>query len=77
MLNQKTNTPNSILDVRNPNPQIAVAQNKILSAGESVTMDYTFDIINNEQKLNLTASNLPLFDLSKRLNFLYGYSHGL
>ena len=64
------------IDVRNPNPQIAVAQNKILSAGESVTMDYNFDIINNEQKLNLTASNLPLFDLSKRLNFLYGYSHG-
>ncbi len=64
------------IDVRNPNPQIIEMQSRILAKNETAKLDYNFDIINNDQKLDLTVSTIPPFNLSKRLNFLSGYIHG-
>lgn len=64
------------IDVRNPNPLFYNIQDKLLEKGEEVTFNYAYDFMNNDQRLNLIASTLPSFDLSKRLNFLSGYQHG-
>lgn len=63
------------LDVRNPNPPILFVENKLLNAGEEVTLPYVLEGNYNGNWLKLEASRIPFVDISRRLDFIYAYSH--
>ncbi|MDD4209826.1 MAG: MG2 domain-containing protein, partial [Bacteroidales bacterium] len=63
------------LDVRNPNPPILFMENKILDAGEEVALPYALEGNYNGNWLKLEASRIPFVDISRRLDFMYTYSH--
>lgn len=63
------------LDVRNPNPPILTTKNKLLNAGEEVDLPYVLENNYNGNWLKLEASRIPFVDISRRLDFIFTYSH--
>ncbi len=64
------------LDVRNPNPMVAKAVEKVIKAGETFEMpcDPTGVVGTNEGVLEL--SGIPSINFNNRLNYLLQYPHG-
>ena len=73
--NGQTSTETIEIDVRNPNPPIVHFENKLLSSGESVNLNYSLDGGYDENWVKLEVSRIPSVDISRRFDFLYNYQH--
>ncbi|MDR3268138.1 MAG: alpha-2-macroglobulin [Tannerella sp.] len=63
------------IDVRNPNPPVIRAENKLLNPGESVDLAFRTDGAGDGNWIKLEASRIPSVDISRRFDFLYDYTH--
>ncbi|MDR3261615.1 MAG: alpha-2-macroglobulin [Tannerella sp.] len=63
------------IDVRNPNPPIIHAENKLLNPGESDDFAYHLDGGYDGNWIKLEVSRIPPVDISRRFDFLYYYQH--
>jgi uncharacterized protein YfaS (alpha-2-macroglobulin family) len=63
------------IDVRNPNPVVTLFENKLLSAGETGELSYYLGNNSRSNWVNLEVSRIPSVDFSRRLDYLYNYSH--
>jgi uncharacterized protein YfaS (alpha-2-macroglobulin family) len=63
------------INVRNPNPPVILAENKLLQSGESGEFTYRLDGGYNDNWVKLEVSRIPSVDISRRFDFLYDYPH--
>ncbi|NDV47524.1 alpha-2-macroglobulin [Paludibacter sp. 221] len=72
----KTSRETIEIDVRNPNPAVIVADNKLLNAGETANFAYHLSGNNaDDDWVKLEVSRIPSVDISRRFDFLYDYQH--
>lgn len=64
------------IEVRNPNPVVTEAKEKVLQPGESMTYDYPTMGMKGTNSYTVEASTVPPLNLSKRLEYLMRYPHG-
>ena len=63
------------IEIRNPNPPATLSETRLVAAGQQVEIPYHFGNGSSNRKLTLEASTIPAADLSRRMEFLYNYSH--
>lgn len=63
------------IDVRDPNPVVAVSQVKLIEGGKSASLDFSLAGRAGTNTLMLEASTLPPVDLDYRMGYLTGYQH--
>ena len=63
------------IEVRNPNPTVVTAQEKLLGAGKEGTFVYEVDQASLENRVILEVSRIPSVDLSRRFDWLENYQH--
>lgn len=62
------------IDVRNPHPPVTLSQTRWIEAGQEAELTYD-PTTGGEAIARLETSRIPLPDLTRRLDFLYGYAH--
>jgi len=74
--NGQTATETIEINVRNPNPPVILAQNKLLNAGETVELSYQMSgEATSEDWAKLEVSRIPSVDITRRFDFLQNYQH--
>ena len=64
------------IDIRNPNPIITRCNGKWIESGQTVTLPYYLPGVNLPgNNVRLEISRIPSIDISRRLDFLYNYTH--
>ena len=63
------------IEIRNPNPPVTHSETRLIAAGQQVEIPYSFEGSSSNRWLKLEASTIPAADISRRMEFLYNYSH--
>ena len=63
------------IDIRNPNPLVVDAQEKLLNEGNEETFSFYFDPIAPENGVTLELSRIPSVDLKRRFDWLENYEY--
>lgn len=61
------------IGIRNPNPPVTLKESRWIEAGQTAEM--TYDPTGENAEVYMEVSRIPSPDLSRRLNFLYSYTH--
>ncbi|MCH2216418.1 MAG: hypothetical protein MK086_14730, partial [Flavobacteriales bacterium] len=64
------------IDVRTPNSEQVITEEKVLDGGESFSYDMEYFGIKGTNQAYLEVSNFPPLDLGRRLDYLIRYPHG-
>jgi uncharacterized protein YfaS (alpha-2-macroglobulin family) len=71
----KTSKETIEIDVRNPNPAILIADNKLMDAGQTGDFKYQLTGTSDDDWVKLEVARIPSVDFTRRFDFLYNYSH--
>jgi uncharacterized protein YfaS (alpha-2-macroglobulin family) len=71
----KTSKETIEIDVRNPNPAILIADNKLVNAGQSADFNYQLTGTSDDDWVKLEVARIPSVDFTRRFDFLYNYDH--
>ncbi|MDR2586328.1 MAG: alpha-2-macroglobulin [Prevotellaceae bacterium] len=63
------------IEVRNPNPVVVTAQERLIPAGGEDTFTFEVDRTSPDSKVTLETSRIPSIDLSRRFDWLENYQH--
>jgi len=63
------------IEVRNPNPPSLRYESKTLEKGKKTEFSYSLDNAYSGNWVKFEASRIPAMDLSRRIDYLYDYSH--
>ena len=63
------------IDVRNPNPIVVLAQEKLMNAGSEETFHFYFDQTSPENNVTVELSRIPSVDLKRRFDWLENYEY--
>lgn len=64
------------LDIRLPNPEISMTESVVVKPGETWTSACNAIGVEGTNSASVEVSNMPQFNLTKRLNYLIQYPHG-
>lgn len=63
------------IEVRNPNPVVALSENHWIEGGKSSELNYNLQSNAPGNNIRLEVSRIPSVDISRRFDFLYSYQH--
>ncbi len=64
------------IDIRNPNPYVTDVYAEVLQNGEVWNKNFNLTGVEGTNNATLEVSNIPPFNLSKRIHYLIRYPHG-